>query len=829
MSEAFAADYFDEQYYLRTNPDVLLAITSGHFNSAYEHFQQFGQFEMRAPNVMFDAASYLLNNPDVLAAVSQGLIPSAWYHFVNFGVKEGRSGGSFEGQFSEEAYLAANPDVAAAVENGDFASGYAHYLLFGANEGRPAFNTDGSTVTPGETFYLTAGKDTFTGTSGEDTFVAEGYSPTDSSQQTQINALDSIDGGAGTDTLNIAVAGTANSRLAGTVSNVEIINIDNTEAAAAAAHSGGSVDASKFRGATQIWQIGDAATVINLAETTTAGFRDQDDDVTVIAADDATSVMLAVDNVDAGSFDFDEVSGESLASVTLRGTVSEDSSDTPNLDIIAGTDVEAVTIDTEIDVSLDVNEAGASTRSVNTVDASASTGAIEFSADSATTSVLTGSGDDELSLNTATARGGAAASLNSGAGDDTIRISTTGTGTTTVNAGEGSDSVSISGRGTGVLTVNLGAGDDSFESSVAINGSDVIDAGAGTDTLLLSLVGSANIGAFRGFDVFDVKDLGKTLDVGILAQNNSVTDFVGSGSSNAGVLQNIGSGIGFRATGDMGTGDTLSLTQATAGSLTVTLDADETGTADTTIDTAGMAINVTNARTLSAVFDADYLAGIDGETTSGDNVSTIALTGVATSLSIMSGGDNASNVVTYTDSATTDVLASVSVTGDRALDLSGVTSTALASVDASGLSGALTFSLAQLKDGGSLALGGGNDLITVTNASTTGAFESVSGLGANDQLVLAAASVAADVDSTGTYALADGVLAFEGTGPSTFDEALGIVDGALALNAAAVFEYLSDSYLFVQGTTDTLVKLTGLTSVDSLTESTTSADHFMIA
>ncbi|MFC7607704.1 hypothetical protein [Teichococcus aestuarii] len=89
MSEAFAADYFDEQYYLRTNPDVLLAITSGHFNSAYEHFQQFGQFEMRAPNVMFDAASYLLNNPDVLAAVSQGLIPSAWYHFVNFGVKEG--------------------------------------------------------------------------------------------------------------------------------------------------------------------------------------------------------------------------------------------------------------------------------------------------------------------------------------------------------------------------------------------------------------------------------------------------------------------------------------------------------------------------------------------------------------------------------------------------------------------------------------------------------------------------------------------------------------------------------------------------------------------
>jgi len=157
---------------------------------------------------------------------------SAWNHFVLFGILEGRSPNGttgFTGLFDNAKYLAQNADVNTAVSGGAFRNGFEHYLLFGAKEGRAAFDKAGnaidlqSLVTPGKTFTLTTGVDNIVGTSGNDTIIA------DNTGLTQLSAADTINGGAGTDTLKIyqppgfALANT----VFGQLTSVENIYINN--------------------------------------------------------------------------------------------------------------------------------------------------------------------------------------------------------------------------------------------------------------------------------------------------------------------------------------------------------------------------------------------------------------------------------------------------------------------------------------------------------------------------------------------------------------------------------------------------------------------------
>jgi hypothetical protein len=263
-----------------------------------------------------------------------------------------------------------------------------------------------------------------------------------------------------------------------------------------------------------------------------------------------------------------------------------------------------------------------------------------------------------------------------------------------------------------------------------------------------------------------------------------------------------------------------------------------------------------NATSLKAVFDTSYLATITGETTSGDNVSTITLDGAAaTSLEVVSGGALSSNVLVYTDTAATaGKLASMTITGDRALDLtfSSTNATALTTVDASAQTGGLTFSLANLKDTGTVKLGSGTDVITVTTASTgaTG-FESIQNFektaavavstATADATAAAAAITAADKLALGTAAVANansgvttgtidkGVLTFTGAGPATLADAIGIANlAAETAGEAVAFEYVGNSYVFVQGTTDIVVQLTGITGVTNFVEDSTSNNFFIV-
>ncbi len=170
--------------------------------------------------------------------------------------------------------------------------------------------------------------------------------------------------------------------------------------------------------------------------------------------------------------------------------------------------------------------------------------------------------------------------------------------------------------------------------------------------------------------------------------------------------------------------------------------------------------------------------------------------------------------------------------------------------------------MANLKDTGTVKLGSGTDVITVTTASTgaTG-FESIQNFektaavavstATADATAAAAAIAAADKIAlgSGTFAVADadyngstsgtgtlsggavdkGVLTFTGAGPATLADAISIANlAAETAGEAVVFEYVGNSYVFVQGTTDIAVQLTGITGVTNFVEDGTSNNFFIV-
>lgn len=349
----------------------------------------------------------------------------------------------------------------------------------------------GNDPNPGQTFMLTVNQDAapaFTGTAGDDTYNAAPVNLVGTDANT-LQAFDSLDGGDGTDTFNIfvkSISGTGpafNANQVGTIANIEIINIFNTEALGVVFAESGGVDASKFGGAEQIWQIDGHTNVINLGAATTAGFRNTEGNITVAAAAGVTTLSIALDNAgtddSSGSLTID-VSGAALTTATIDGTIistREEPVDDPfiSLDVHAGLNVETFVLNTSIDTVIDdfdnSGSSTASTKTLSALNAAGSTGNIEFDATSLTgvKSITTGTGDDKVTLATAFTASVKTATAVTGDGDDTLTIHTTNstpiTGTkVVVDAGAGNDEIVLkAGVSASGLDVMAGDGDDTVE------------------------------------------------------------------------------------------------------------------------------------------------------------------------------------------------------------------------------------------------------------------------------------------------------------------------------------------------------------------------------
>lgn len=455
----------------------------------YEHFVKFGAAEEVAPNAYFNADEYyaakakqyyeeelkqeFTGSEEQIASV-KALIKdagmNAWTHYQQFGSAEGVNPSN---AFDASDYCAAKaaamikagqkaPDgtdwtaekIAKAIDDAGM-SVLEHYLTYaGTGEGEVAAGSifpvpeDEQVVVPnpGETFFLTDQIDNVKGTAGDDVFKA----PDDT-----MGAFDTVDGGAGNDTLEVY----GNAELKGTFTNIEnLVIVD-----AAQANSDKNIDLSAFSGSFTLKGGSDKVVTVDnvtgqklVLDGTTKGIT-----LTANMADTQTSANLVSQN--AGNTVTFSLTGKALTDVNLV-------TDGAKADTISGTDTIKnvnVTATGDANVTLEnmnklenVTVAGAGAvdltvvGSVKSVDASANAGGVTVDLTGASEAVFKGgTGKDSITVD------GSKAAHDLGAGDDTLTFNGVLGEKGTVEGGEGTDTISVVTAQLDVLTAEFKNGD----------------------------------------------------------------------------------------------------------------------------------------------------------------------------------------------------------------------------------------------------------------------------------------------------------------------------------------------------------------------------------
>jgi S-layer protein len=348
---------FDDFYYAQ----LYMGSYSGGL-SPIEHFVQIGAARGNKPNADFDPAYYKALYADLKNTSFDGA--DLLYHYVASGLNEGRLGNATLAGASWTGYMTAYPDVATYV-NANLASfggsatngAVAHYAKFGQYEGRAVPGGPSS----GQTFTLTTGVDVSgtikgdlgtTSTTGNDTFNAT---------ETTLTGLDTLNGGAGTDTLNIVDASLTPYTLPVTlvsISGIENLSISHTANAAA--------------GTDEV--IANVSTLTDMRSVTVSNLGSTPD-ITITGSANLTSVTIGGASgiatvADSGTATTDKIATITLVGVTGVGTLSSDALTTLNLTSTgaAVTNTDSVTTDAR---TLTVNFLGGT--NVGAVDAGATT------------------------------------------------------------------------------------------------------------------------------------------------------------------------------------------------------------------------------------------------------------------------------------------------------------------------------------------------------------------------------------------------------------------------------------------------------------------------
>jgi hypothetical protein len=328
--------------------------------------------------------------------------------------------------------------------------------------------------------------------------------------------------------------------------------VANTQAVAQVVSAGtASVNAAQFVGSELVNLSGTSgsATVTGVAAGQTIGFTDVAMANTV-AFGALTSGSIAV-NGSAGTL---TTTGNALTTLALSGT------GTSGLTITDGGTVAATQVDPITTLNLSTSGSTVlNTEAMGSLATLTQTGAggVTLTPGSKLASITTGAGADTLRVSTATAidnpgtttNEAVNAVVNSAAGNDRLIITTTGAGTTTVDAGAGDDTLFVTGLSTGQNSLSGGDGNDAFRISsgsglIAGLQNTTINGGAGTDTLRVSntaftasdyTILTANVSSVETLELAGVVtalDASKVSATGLrfLASGSAVTE-VGSGQA----------------------------------------------------------------------------------------------------------------------------------------------------------------------------------------------------------------------------------------------------------------------------------------------------------
>jgi len=438
-----------------------------------------------------------------------------------------------------------------------------------------------STATPAVVFPLTTGADVKTFGSGNDTVNALFATATGMTFQ----ATDSLDGGAGSDLINIQVGVTgthgaasmvgietvsANFSAAGTVSLLNSTGVTTVESSASTAAAAFS----------NIGSTSTALKVSNNSQDTTFGYT------AAAIAGTADTVALTLSGVTGGTV--------TLAGVETIGITSSGSANT----LTGLTATSATTVNVAGDQALALGTLGGTVTTLNAGSNTAVGTGVSATMGAATTATITGgTGNDSINISAILGD----VSIDGGAGNDTVTVTSNLTVTDTISGGDGiADVLSATAavaEGYTAPTTKTITGFERLTLSTAGTGAVTlttanVDTGIATVTLSAGTAGAYGITGPAGtLAVSAATALGGTLT--LTDTGTAITD--AATLTNSGVLTaNVFGGAAVTSTGyetlniNSGSGSTLNAAAQTLGAVTVTVD---TGGAS--------AVNFTGANSLT--------------------------------------------------------------------------------------------------------------------------------------------------------------------------------------------------------------------------------------
>jgi Ca2+-binding RTX toxin-like protein len=496
------------------------------------------------------------------------------------------------------------------------------------NDGQSMTNTvDASAATGNNTVAVTRGagssKTSITMGSGDDHVIFSSAT----------SELDTIVGGAGTDTIELSsdedygTLATAQDDLSG-ISGFEVLRLQ----------AGVDIDGRNFTNNSGLTKL--------VVEST--GSIDYSEVVTVdhLAAGTATVDLTTDGSADTLAYNMNVATAAGIATtlaVTDYETINVASAGTTgtNTLTISGATNDVTTVNVSGTQSASVTVAGTSIATVDasgltglgesfTLSATASTAAMTVTPSGVTPSALTdtantittGSGADTITGTTHEdnlsggsgndvidgkgAPTGATDTLTGGAGNDSI---TGGSGADSISDGAGNDTVVA---GDGIDTITVGAGNDSIDGGAGndtitggenVGTSDTIAGGAGTDTLTLTLASVGQIPTISG-----VENIYSTFSTSTFLDAANITDIstlrVEAGSTGAAAqVKNLATGATVTVTDDATLGGTAgnitTVTIDSVASATTTLKIDDNNNAATAAASSLSTLTVTDVATLN--------------------------------------------------------------------------------------------------------------------------------------------------------------------------------------------------------------------------------------
>ena len=691
-----------------------------------QHYQSFGWNEGLAPNNLFNASEYKLAKAQSLFDAggyltlqeAKDAFAAAWtddpyLHYIQFGSAEGVNPSN---SFDESSYLAsklaalqADPALGADWANKTVAdvraafnslglSALGHYQEFGKSEGLavtpvPAEEQVNPGTDPGEvgeTYVLTINQDTFTGTNKADTFTAGAAQDGAGALINTLQGVDMLDGGGGTDTLNVTMLTNA----APALSSIEVVN-----ARFAAASI---LDLANTSGITDL----------NVANSTAIGRFNN------VGAIDDFSVASQTQNVV-----FDSTTAAALnLGLTSFGNATANNS--VNLGITAAAKATTLNL-TASNAYVNVDSTVADAFSTVTVEATGANN-VNFVDSGASIKSMTVKGTGSADFRT-TAFTGDLTTFDASQNTGGVKAEITSTKAAAVTGGSGNDVFDLDGTAVVKTTVSAGAGNDQVFVGSKIANFDSLNGGDGTDIINITDGAGftkANVAKISNFETLDVSGGKGTFDLGLKSFDVvQIDEAINGAPAGALIINNAPAGFELDVASKAKTNANFTLVPP----ITVALK-DATGTSDSvTID---VSINDGNN---DGATDGNVILGAGKATTTIAGVETIT---VNSNVVTADTGVGAGKYTTTFNNLNVNDVTTLDINGDSSVIFTALTNggNTLTKIDASDSTGAVTINAAAIANqvaytgstgvdtytatnGGSIYGGSGNDAITLTGAN----------------------------------------------------------------------------------------------------------------